>query len=358
MRDNHMPSLDTPDVYQQHDPTHMVERIASLPDQCQKAWEQACALHFLPSYANVDSVVFLSVGGSAIGGDLVAGLAQLGHPLPMTVVRGYDVPTWVGPRTLAIASSYSGNTEETLAMYRQARERKALLAVVTGGGALLDVAKEHNVPHFRVTYKGEARSAMGYSFIAPLAILCQLGIMPYQKDQVAEAVQILQELSDGLSPSIPTTQNLAKSIALAIHGKLPVVYGAGFLAGAARRWKTQLNENSKSWAFYEELPELAHNSVEGYTLPPGTRLGTYVTLLHSYLLHPRVSAKYQVVEEVLVEQGVAYRQIDAVGETPLAHLLSSVMLGDYVSYYLAMLNGVDPSPTILLEQVKQHMAQE
>lgn len=353
-----MSLLDTPEVYQRHDPTNMVGRIASLPDQCRLAWERGCAFRFPPSYASVDSVIFLGVGGSAIGGDLVAGLAQLEDHLPATVLRDFHVPTWVGPHTLAIASSYSGNTEETLAMYRQARERKAPLAVVTGGGPLMEMAKAHGVPLFNVTYQGEARSAIGYSFMAPLALLCQVGLLPYRQKDVAEAIELLRQLAEGLSPSVPAVQNLAKSIAIAMHGKLPVVYGAGFLAGAARRWKTQLNENSKSWAFYEELPELAHNSVEGYTLPKETRRGAYVTLLHSYLLHPRVSAKYQVVEEVLVEQGVAYRQIDAVGETPLAHLLSSVMLGDYVSYYLAMLNGVDPSPTPTLEQIKKRLAQE
>ncbi|MBI4198761.1 MAG: bifunctional phosphoglucose/phosphomannose isomerase [Chloroflexi bacterium] len=353
-----MPLLDTPEVYQQHDPTNMVERIASLPDQCQKAWEQACAVQLPPSYASVDSLVFLGVGGSAIGGDLVAGLVQLEGHLPATVLRDYHVPAWVGPRTLAITSSYSGNTEETLTMYRQARERKASLAVVTGGGLLMDMAEAHEVPLFKVTYQGEARSAIGYSFMAPLALLCQLGLLPYRQGDVAEAIVLLRQLAEGLSPPVPAVQNLAKSIALAMHGKLPVVYGAGFLVGAARRWKTQLNENSKSWAFYEELPELAHNSVEGYALPTGTSLGAYVTLLHSSLLHPRVSAKYQAVEEVLVEQSVAYRQIDAVGETPLAHLLSSIMLGDFVSYYLAMLNGVDPSSQQVIDQLKRRLARE
>ncbi len=348
-------TLDTPEPYLRYDPSQMLGRIASLPDQCQEAWERACALRLPESYHDADRVVFLGVGGSAIGGDLVAGLEDR---LPVTVLRDYQTPSWVGPNTLVIASSYSGNTEETLSMYRQAQERKAMLAVVTGGGMMMALAQAQGTPLFPVDYKGEARSAIGYSFMALLALMCQLGFLPYRSIDVAEATRMLRELSEALSPSIPTAQNLAKSIALALHGKLPVVYGAGFLAGVARRWKTQINENSKSWAFYEEMPELAHNSVEGYTLPQGTKAAAYVLLLHSYLLHRRVSAKYQAVEELLVREGVPYRQLDAVGETPLAHLLTSVMLGDYVSYYLALLNGVNPASQEAIDHVKKRLAQE
>ncbi|MBI4203314.1 MAG: bifunctional phosphoglucose/phosphomannose isomerase [Chloroflexi bacterium] len=351
-------ALDSPEPYRRYDPSGVLQRIASLPDQFQEAWDRAWVIPLPAGYAEVQHIAFLGVGGSAIGGDLVKGLADLECALPITVLRGYQVPEWVGPNTLVIASSYSGNTEETLSMYRVARERKAVLAVVTSGGALLEMARAEDVPVVKVTHRGEARSAMGYSFMAPLAILCQLGILPYDSGAVAGAVQLLRELSEALAPQAPAAQNLAKTIAGAMHGKQPIIYGAGFLTGAARRWKTQLNENSKSWAFFEELPELAHNSVEGLALPQAARDRAFVTLLHSDRFHHRISAKYQEVEEVLVQKGVAYRQIDAVGDTALAHLLTSVLLGDYVSYYLALLNSVDPSPTPVLEQIKQQMARE
>ncbi|MBI4340298.1 MAG: bifunctional phosphoglucose/phosphomannose isomerase [Chloroflexi bacterium] len=353
-----MNPLDTPEVYHRYDPTHMLGRIASLPDQCQQAWERGRAFRFPSRYARVDSVVFLGVGGSAIGGDLVAGMAQLENRLPVTVLRDYSVPSWVGPSTLAIASSYSGNTEETLSMYQQARERKACLAVVTGGGRLLALAQEQGVPLFRVSYQGEARSAIGYSFAAPLALLSQLGLLPHQNGEVMDAAQLLRELAEGLSPVVPSAQNLAKAIAVGLQGRLPVVYGAGFLSGVARRWKTQLNENSKVWAFYEELPEAGHNSVEGFALPQGAKDAAYVVLLHSYLLHRRVSAKYAAVEDLLMQQGVAYRQLDGVGDSALAHLLSSVLLGDYVSYYLAILNGVDPASQDVIDQLKRRLTGE
>ncbi|MBI4312148.1 MAG: bifunctional phosphoglucose/phosphomannose isomerase [Chloroflexi bacterium] len=351
-------TLDSRNTYERHDPSNMLGRIASLPDQCWDAWEQACAFRLPPNYAGAERVVFLGVGGSAIGGDLVVGLSQHNDRLPVTVLRDFRLPSWVGPSALVVASSYSGNTEETLELYRQARERGACLAVVTGGGRLLAAAQADGAPAFHIQYRGEARSAMGYSFMAPLALLCRLGLLPYTRDDVAGAVKLLQSLSEGLSPDVPAAQNLAKSIALAIGDGLPVVYGAGFLTGAARRWKTQLNENSKSWAFYEELPELAHNSVEGFALPAATRDSVYVVLLHSHLLNPRISARYEGVEEILAQQGVAHRQIDAVGGSELAHLLSSVMLGDYVSYYLAMLHGVNPASQDMIDHLKKRLAQE
>lgn len=351
-------SLDTQDIYQRYDPTNMLARIAGLPDQCQEAWDRASALRLPASYTQADRIVFLGMGGSAIGGDLVAGLAQLHGSAPVTVQRDFSAPLGVGPSTLVIASSYSGNTEETLAMYRQARERKAMLVAMTSGGTLTSMAGTHRTPVYAVPYKGEPRSALGHSIFASLALLCRLGLLPYTNEDVAAAIQVAKELAEGLSPAIPTAQNLGKSLAEELCGKLPIVYGGGFLTGVARRWKTQLNENSKSWAFYEEIPEAAHNAVEGYSLPQAIAGSAYVVLLHSYLFHNRLSARYTALEDLLQEHGVPCRQIDAAGDTPLAHLLTSVLLGDHVSYYLALLNGVNPASNEAIDHLKAKLARE
>ncbi|MCZ6891638.1 MAG: bifunctional phosphoglucose/phosphomannose isomerase, partial [Chloroflexi bacterium] len=160
-----------------------------------------------------------------------------------------------------------------------------------------------------------------------------------------------------LGPEAPRVQNLAKTVATAMHGRLPVVYGAEFLNGVAHRWKTQLNENSKVWAFFESLPELDHNAVVGYSLPAEVSERAYVVLLHSHLLHQRTSLRYQVTEELLLREGVAHRQLDGVGDTPLAHLLTTVMLGDFVSYYLGILNRVDPVPVPPIDYLKERLAE-
>ena len=353
-----MTTLDQPELYLRLDASQLRERIAGLADQCWQAWEEGAAFHIPDAYAEAEAIVVMGMGGSAIGGDLIAGLATHEDGPRVTTIRGYHLPSWVRPRTLAIVSSYSGNTEETLAMYRQARARGAYLVAITGGGSLSQLAQEDGVPLFTVTYRGEPRSALGYSFAVPLAFLCKLGLLRDKGDELVEAVQVMRAQAIALAPEVPQAQNQAKTVATSLHDRLPVVYGAEFLGSVARRWKTQLNENSKVWAFWEELPELDHNAVEGYALPQGIKERAAVVLLHSSFLHPRISLRYQATGELLAQQGVPYRQLDGAGNTPLAHLLSTVMLGDFVSYYLAMLNQVDPAPMPAIEALKQRLTQE
>ena len=352
-----MSDLDNPETYRRWDPSGIGGRIISLPQQYQRAWEDGLALELPGTLSQARSVVVVGMGGSAMGGELVAGLAELEATVPVHVVRDYTLPAWIGPETLVIASSYSGDTEETLSAYRQARERGALLLAMTSGGTLAKEAATHGTPLLRVDYEGEPRSAVGYSFGMLLALLCKLGLLANKEAELQTAVQLLQQMVSALGPEASKAQNLAKTVATAMHGRLPVVYGAEFLSGAAHRWKTQLNENSKVWAFDESLPELNHNAVVGYSLPAEIRERAYVVLLHSHLLHQRTSLRYQVTEELLLREGIVHRQVDGVGDTPLAHLLTTVLLGDFVSYYLGILNQVDPGPISPIDYLKKRLAE-
>ncbi len=353
-----MSALDQSETYQRLDPSRLRSRVAGLPDQCRRAWEEASALDLPTAYAGARKVVVVGMGGSAIGGDLLAGLAEQEKAPLVHVVRGYTLPAWVGPTTLTIVSSYSGNTEETLSAYHQAVEQGALLVAMTSGGTLAQEAADSKTPLFRVSYQGEPRSALGYSFIVPLALLCKIGLLADKEAELRASVQLMEELASGLGPEVPEVQNLAKTVARAMHGRLPVVYGAGFLTGVARRWKTQLNENGKVWAFYEPLPEVNHNAVLGYALPAEKGERAYVALLHSHFLHPRVSLRYQITQDILLREGVAHRRLDGVGESPLAHILTAALLGDYVSYYVGILNQVDPALTPTLDEVKRRLTKE
>lgn len=350
--------LDEPDTYTRLDPSGLRDRIAGLADQCQRAWQEVQAFHLPASYGNARTIALLGVGGSAIGGDLIAGLAALDNGPQVTTCRSPHLPGWVGPDTLALVSSYSGNTEETLAMYRQAREKGAHLVALTSGGELARLARQDGTPCFTISYDGEPRSALGYSFVAPLALLCGLGLVPDKSSDLRNATRIVQDLAIGLGPDTPHAQNQAKDIAAMLQNRLPVLYGAGFLSGVARRWKTQLNENSKVWSFWEELPEASHNSIEAARLHQTVGGQVSVILLHSYFLPPRTTDRFQAVEGLLVREGIPYRQLDGAGESPLSHLLSTVLLGDYASYYLAMLNGRDPSPLPVIEGLKQQPTHE
>ena len=348
-------SIDDQASYARHDPSGLHDRIAGLPDQCDQAWREAGSLELPAYYAGSRSVAILGVGGSAIGGDILAGLISQEKTTPLSVIRDYSLPGWVGDDTLAIVSSYSGNTEETLSMYRQAIDAGARIVVITSGGELSRQAGKDGVPVLHVPFAGEPRAALGYSFAAPMAILCGLGLLQDRSADMEEAGLVLRELRASLTSNVPTAQNPAKQLSLDLFNRLVVVYGAGLLSGVARRWKVLLNENSKAWAFAEEMPEVNHNSIESFVNTGLDSRGIAVVLLHSNLLYPRVSQRYRLTRDLLDHHSLPNYQVEAVGKSPLAQVLSATFIGDFVSYYLAILCGIDPSATPLLDEIKQRL---
>jgi glucose/mannose-6-phosphate isomerase len=270
----------------------------------------------------------------------------------VTVCRDYCLPSYVGTDSLVIASSYSGNTEETLSAFHEALQRGARVVAVTTGGQLGQLAHREGVPVFQIDYLGEPRTALGYSFLVPLAILQNLKLIAPRDGAVQEAVEVLGSLAHRLSPHIPTRDNPAKELAIALRGRLIVVYGGGILCGVARRWKTQFNENSKAWAFVELLPEAGHNAIAGFQWPKLVGRKACGVVLNAWSLHPRIKLRYQVIGELLGKGGVDCRIVDGVGQGTLAQMLSVVLFGDYTSYYLALLNGEDPSPVPPIDYLK------
>ncbi len=340
------------------DPNGMLDRISELPQQCQAAWMLTQGLELPPAYEAVRHVVILGIGGSAIGGALLQGLVAGECDVPFTVVRDYTLPAFVhGPDYLVIGCSYSGNTEETLSSFGEALERGTHPVMVTTGGKLAAMAQEKGIPLVLFDYRAQPRAALGYSFTLPLGLCCRLGLLRDCSADLAEAAQVMEEWQAEIGPEVPTARNAAKHLAGQIAGRLPVIYGAGFLVTVANRWKTQFNENSKHWAFFEPLPELNHNAVVGFGIPQTVRDQTIVLMLRSSLDHPRVQVRWQVTRELLLREGVAAETLPGRGESYLAQMLSLIHFGDYVSFYLAMLNGVDPTPVESIAFLKQRLAE-
>ncbi|MCK4274866.1 MAG: bifunctional phosphoglucose/phosphomannose isomerase [Dehalococcoidales bacterium] len=349
-------NLDDVKVYQQNDPEGMLARIKELPMQCQQAWQAAMSFKLPADYADVDRVVVLGMGGSAIGGDLVRSLVQSESRIPVIVHREYGLPAFVDEKTLVIASSYSGNTEETLSGFESALKTKAKKLAMTTGGKLQELAEANNIPVFKIEYKAQPRAALGFSFLPTLGVLQKLGFLKDKSADVAETVQVLEKLSARLGENSPLTGNPAKQLAQRLYGCLPVIYGAGIAAEAAHRWKTQINENGKAWAFFEVFPELNHNATVGYPFPPEIAQKIRVILLRSPLFNERVKLRYEVTCELLKRAGVAYEFVDSEGKSALSQMMSLVMMGDFTSYYLAILYGVDPSPVEVISYLKDRLA--
>ena len=351
-----MVNLDDPQVYQQLDPANMLAQLHGLPQQCRAAWQKAKNFKLPKEYAGVDKVVILGMGGSAIGGDLARSLFSSSSKPIIFVARDYDLPAFVDDQTLVIASSYSGNTEETLSAFAQALNTSCKKLVITTGGKLKALAEEASVPVFVIDHVSSPRAALGYGLLPLIAFLQQLGF-GQKTDEAEEMFTMLEKLLDELKETVPTGSNRAKQLAAKLHGKIAVIYGAGILSEVARRWKTQINENSKAWAFYEVFPELNHNAVVGYRFPTELASKTFVVLLRCPSLHPRTLLRYQVTGELLEQSGISYQIIDASGKASLSQMMSLVFLGDWASYYLAMLYHTDPTPVKSIDYLKNRLSE-
>ncbi|MEX1253592.1 MAG: bifunctional phosphoglucose/phosphomannose isomerase [Dehalococcoidia bacterium] len=349
-------ALDDRALVERIDSQGLLRHIEGLPEQCAEAWEQATAIGLPERYRDAREIVVLGMGGSAIAGDIVGSLAAISGRKPVSVVRGYDLPPYIGDSTLVVACSHSGNTEETLSAVDKALEAGARLAVVTTGGRLRELAQERALPAFVYLFDGGPRSAIGHQLMRLLAVAQQAGALDDQGAALTETVALMRDQRDQLGFASAAERNPAKQLAARLHGRLPVIIGAGVLAEAAHRWRTQLNENSKSWALNDALPELGHNSIVGFGLPREALDLLHVVFLAHPALHPRVLIQYDVIADELTRAGVSHERLEARGSSPLAQALTAIYFGDLVSYYLALLYGVDPSPVDAIGRLKARLA--
>lgn len=334
----------------------MHNHLRGLPQQCRLAWTEANSLPLPADYSEIDKIVVLGMGGSAIGGDLARALASSRSRVTLVSHRDYGIPAFVDDRTLVIASSYSGTTEETLDGFQRALAVKCKKIAITTGGKLKDLADEHGIPAFVFDYRSPPRAAVGYSLMPILAVLQKLAVLPDISEEVDSALSSMQAVCSRVDTHVPESDNVAKNLAACLCGRLPVIYGAGVLSPVAYRWKTQLNENGKTWAISETMPELCHNSVAGLALPDKLKEKAYVLMLQAPAMHVRYQARYAIVGEVLDKSGIPHRIVSAEGGSELGQVLGLVMLGDWTSYYLAILNGVDPTPIPSIDYLKDRLS--
>jgi glucose/mannose-6-phosphate isomerase len=350
-----MRDLDAPKGFAALDPKGMLGCIGDLPMQCEDGWARAQQLKLPKTYGKVDQVVVVGMGGSAIGGDLIRALLLPECGVPIIVHRDYGLPAYVDERSLVIACSYSGNTEETLLGFDLAVERGARVVSVTTGGELERRSKDLGLPVCLYEYETQPRAALGYSLMIPLGLLGSVGLVRDKTADVAEAAAVMRGWQQEINETVPVAINTAKALATQLEGHVPVVYGAEHLSEVARRWKGQFNENSKSWGVFDVLPELNHNTVVGYPLPEDLAPLVVVVLLTSTLNHPRVQLRFDITRELLQRHGIAWTMIEARGDSALAQVMSVIHFGDYVSYYLAMLNDVDPWSIGNIDLVKKRL---
>jgi glucose/mannose-6-phosphate isomerase len=348
--------LDDLDLLQEIDEKDMLGHVANLGQQCRDAWDATRGLQLSPRHLEADRVLITGMGGSAIGGDLAAAVVEATSPLPITVYRDYGLPAYVDDQTVVIASSYSGKTEETLSSFEIARERGCPLVAVTTGGRLAELAAEWDVPLVQFSYQSQPRAALGHSLFSLLGVLHALGLGGTLETDLEEALAVLDQQKHALQPEVAHAQNTAKQLAQAMTGRIPIIVGAGPLAPVARRWKTQFNENAKSWAYFEVLPEMDHNALSGIEFPPEAKDWLYVLFFRFDGLHPRVQMRVELTHRIFGDQDIATQLVDIPGESALARIMAGVQLGDYVSCYAALLNRTDPTEIGAIVGLKKEMS--
>ena len=336
------------------DPEDMLGRIKELPKQIQGAWQVTRAAQLPPAYGDVRNITVIGMGGSAIGGDLAAALLADELKVPMSVHRDYGLPAYIGRDSLVIASSYSGNTEETLSAFEEARKRGAKVLALTTGGTLATQARAANYPVVTFSYKARPRATLGYSLGLVLGSLTRLGLIRDLSADIDAAVADLAKLEERVHEGART--NDAKKLAIELAGKIPVVFGAGVMGVMARRVKGQWNENAKNWSAYDVMSELNHNAVVGFPNPQIAREAITVLLLRSDRDNPRHKIRFDVTRELLDRASIQHKTLQFGGTNLLSEVLQMTLFTDYVSFYVALLNGADPSPNTAIDYLKDRLA--
>jgi glucose/mannose-6-phosphate isomerase len=352
-----MNNLDTLSSFETVDAAQMRARLAALPQQCAEAYAAGRSLTLPASYRNANRIVIAGMGGPGIGAALAQALYAETARVPIAAWRDYGLPGFAqGPQTLVIASSTSGNTEEVLDAFGTAAQRGCAVIALAGGGALAQQARALDAPLVSYTFEHQPREAIGWHAFPLIALLAALGVIDDPAGDVAEAVAVMEDTGRKIGVESPAARNPAKRMAGQVVDRLPIIYGAGMLAPVARRWKTVLNENAKLLAACDEMPDLNHNSIEGLEQAEAVWQKSIVIQLRSDHDHPRVSRRFDTTTRLMLEAGINQDTIRARGKSALAQQFSLVQFGDWVSYYAAIMSGVDPTPVRVIGRMKEEMA--
>jgi glucose/mannose-6-phosphate isomerase len=330
--------------------------LESFPEQVQTAAQAGMKLS-LPAAKGLKAVIVTGLGGSAIGGDLARAITEAQMKAPMVVNRTYDLPGFVDASTLIVACSYSGNTEETLSSYEQAKQAGASIVCITSGGKLEALAAADGHPVLRLPAGLPPRAALGHSLITLLSAMQAMQLVPDMGKAIQEAIDLLKKLRDWYGIQIPEAANPAKTLAASLRGKVVAIYGSnGIMETAAYRWRSQIAENSKNLAFHHVLPEMNHNELVGWMCPEDVLRCIGVVFLRDKADHPQIQRRFDLTRDIIAKKAGAVHEIWSEGNSALARVISSIYLGDYVSLYLAYLNNIDPTPVAVIDFLKKNLS--
>ncbi len=325
----------------------MIEIIDDLPQQIEEAVELGSAVDF--GFKGIKNVCIGGMGGSSIGGELLCNIGAKYAKIPYFIVRDYNLPHFVDSKTLVIIVSYSGNTEETLSIMDNVPS-KAKILCVTGNGVVGDRAKEKNLPLISIPKGYPPRGAIAYLFFPVLEVLRKSNLIKVKKEDIDEVIKVLSDNRE-------TAKVWAEEVSRRLKEKLPFIYSAYDFSGVARRWCTQINENSKSLAHFAVFSELNHNEIVGWENPKEILKRIFIFILRDRDEKEKMKKRIEITTELIEEFAGEVMDVYSEGKSQLAKLFSLIQKGDYLSFYLARNYKVDPLPVKKIQELKRRLAE-
>lgn len=344
--------LDDDNVLRQRDPSDALGVAAAQFEQARFEVQVQNPEH---DGRAITKIVIAGMGGSALAGLVLKTWCEGELSIPIEVIRDYNLPAYVDASTLVIASSYSGNTEETVSCFEQARSKSAQIAVVAAGGKLQQLAGEYSVAYVALPSGVQPRMTVIYGLRALTALLGHFGVTNFDKfDEIKGLADWLGKESLAWVSGVRTDKNFAKQLALMAVGKTPVFYGGGLMAPIAYKWKISWNENAKNVAFWNQYPEFNHNEFMGWASHPVEKPFAIFDL-KSRFEHPQVLRRFEISDQLLSGKRPKAIEVEMKGDSLLGQMLWGAILADFASIYVAILNGVDPTPVPLIEKLKKQL---
>ena len=352
------PILDDPREIRRRDSRDMLGYLGRFDRQLEQALQIGNQVDLPALPAGVRSVTVSGMGGSAASGDFLQAYLARELRVPLWVNRNYGAPRFAGPETLSLLCSYSGNTEETVSAFQAAHAAGAPIVCVSSGGALARLAREHGHPWARIPGRQPPRSALGYLSFPCLAILSRLSLIPSRDRELAQCLEWVRDRIRAYGPHQPSSGNPAKQAAQALYGRIPFVYGSqDRLELVARRWCGQFAENGKQLACWKALPEMNHNEVVGWRHPADLLERILPVFLTDSEDHSRIRLRSDWTRRFLSRRSGTTLEYRAEGGSWLDRLLMLILLGDYASVYLGLLNGEDPTPVAAIDELKTELVE-
>jgi glucose/mannose-6-phosphate isomerase len=342
-------NLDSQTIYKKLDKGQVAKSISLLPDQVRQVLHEARLIKIPKEYSKVTQVVVNGMGGSNIGVGILKSVFSDQLKVPISITPGYSVPAHVNKNTLYLISSYSGTTEEPLNTYKEVKKRCAKIMAITAHGEKNKLEqwmiKDH-IPGY--IFKPEhnpslqPRLGLGYAIFGVAVLLAKAGLFKIKVKEIEDIIASLEIWDRELRPQVKLKNNIAKQLAMKLDKKIPIIVAAEHLVGNIRAWRNQLAENSKQFASYLTLPDLNHFAMEGLKFPSLNKNNLIFFFVDSKFYHARVQKRSYLTKQVVKKNKIMIQGIELTGETRLAQAFEMLQLGSWITYYLGMLNSVDP----------------